>query len=39
MESLILCQVSIFSNYLHFNYGQVLYKLNSASGNFVDILN
>lgn len=34
MESLILCHVSIFSNYLHFNDEQMLYKSNRAFGNF-----
>lgn len=38
MESLTLCQVSIFSNYLYFNYGQILYKLSSTCGNVVEVL-
>lgn len=37
MESLLLCHVSIFSNYLHFNDEQMLYKLNSTFGNFREV--
>lgn len=37
MESLTLCHVSIFSNYLHFNYEQILYTLNNASGNLIEL--
>lgn len=38
MKSLTLCQVSIFSNYLYFNYGKILYKLSSTRGNVVEVL-
>lgn len=37
MESLTLCQVSIFSNYLHFNYEQIINKLNNTFGNFISV--